>query len=79
MRVPRNLDAKDLINALEKHWGYRVVRQVGSHIRLETNEPTNHPITIPAHKPLKIGTLNSILRSIAEHKQTTREEILKSV
>jgi len=79
LKVPRNLDAKDLIKALEKNWGYRVVRQVGSHIRLETDEPSVHAITIPAHKPLKVGTLNSILRAIAEHQQTTREEILKSM
>lgn len=79
MKVPRDLDAKTLIKALEKYWGYRVVRQVGSHVRLETDEPTNHPVTVPAHSPIKIGTLNAILRSIANHKQTTRDEILKKL
>jgi len=36
-------------------------------------------IAIPAHKELRIGTLNSILRAVAEAKQTTRQIILESL
>jgi hypothetical protein len=34
---------------------------------------------VPDHKPLRIGTLNSILRDVAAAKHTTREAILASV
>lgn len=34
MRLPRDVDAGELIKALH-HMGYRAVRQTGSHIRLQ--------------------------------------------
>ena len=35
-----------------------------------------HSETIPNHYPLKIGTLNKILKNIAEHFGITKEELL---
>ncbi len=75
MRLPRNLSGKELIKKLKK-MGYVPTRQVGSHIRLTTHENGTHHITIPAHKPLRIGTLSSILKDIAEHFKITKEELL---
>ncbi|MGH8514909.1 MAG: type II toxin-antitoxin system HicA family toxin, partial [Gammaproteobacteria bacterium] len=40
--------------------GYRVTRQSGSHLRLTIDSPTQHHITVPAHDPLKVGTLAAI-------------------
>jgi predicted RNA binding protein YcfA (HicA-like mRNA interferase family) len=37
MKLPRNLDANDLIKALSRI-GYAVVRQTGSHIRLHCGD-----------------------------------------
>ncbi|MGA1874171.1 MAG: type II toxin-antitoxin system HicA family toxin [bacterium] len=76
MKLPRNLSGSDLIKFLEKKLGYRFVNQEGSHICLETNEPSHQRIAIPNHKVLRIGTLNVILRSISRHKGITKEEIL---
>ena len=39
------------------------MHQTGSHIILETEEPSHQRIAVPAHKPLRIGTLNAILRA----------------
>lgn len=75
MKIPRNLSGKDLIKKLKK-LGYEPTRQAGSHIRLTTSENGTHHITIPEHKPLKIGTLSSILKDVAEHFKMTREELL---
>ena len=75
MKIPRNLSRKDLIKKLKK-LGYEPTRQVGSHIRLTTTENGTHHITIPEHKPLKIGTLSSILKDVAEHFKMTRDELL---
>jgi hypothetical protein len=34
---------------------------------------------VPDHKSLRIGTLNKILRAVAEHKGVSREDILATV
>jgi hypothetical protein len=52
---------------------------VGSHIILETEQPSHHRIAVPAHMPLRIGTLNGILSAIATHKKVSKDEILKDL
>jgi predicted RNA binding protein YcfA (HicA-like mRNA interferase family) len=53
-----------------------VTHQKGSHIRLTTQQNGEHHITVPAHDPIKIGTLNAILRDVAAHAGLTRDELL---
>ena len=66
MKLPRDLGGEEL-SLLLVRYGYSVTRQVGSHIRLTTNiKGTENHITIPKHKPLKVGTLSNILKSVAE-------------
>lgn len=79
MKLPRNLSGGTLAKALCRQWGYRQVHQVGSHVVLETEEPTHQRIAIPDHTSLRVGTLNGILRAVARHKGVSREEILSSV
>ena len=76
MKLPRDITGNDLAKALVK-LGYHVNRQTGSHIRLSTVENGEHNITIPAHNPLKIGTLAAILSDIESHHKLTREDLLK--
>ena len=76
MKLPRDLDGRDLARVLCASWGYQKVHQVGSHIILQTEAPRHHRIAIPDHKPLRIGTLNAILREVALAKGVTREEVL---
>jgi predicted RNA binding protein YcfA (HicA-like mRNA interferase family) len=78
MKIPRDLTGDDLGNALKKY-GYKITRQEGSHMRLTTLQNGEHHITIPRHKPLRIGTLNSILREVEEHLKMEREELLQSL
>lgn len=51
--------------------------QTGSHIRLTTLRNGEHHVTVPAHDPIKIGTLNAILRDVADHAGLIREELLE--
>ena len=60
MKLPRDLSGLELAKALSGV-GYRVTRQTGSHIRLTADQPSQHHVTIPAHDPLKVGTLSGIL------------------
>ncbi len=66
MRIPRDIGAEDLILLLQQ-FGYQSTRQTGSHIRLMTDMNGEHHVTIPRHKPLRVGTLQSILKDIAAH------------
>ncbi len=78
MRLPRDLSGAELIKLLCKHHGYVLVNQEGSHVILETESPRHHRLaSIPDHNSLRIGALNSILRSVSELKGVSKEEILK--
>ncbi len=79
MKLPRNLHGEELARHLCRHWGYTKVHQVGSHIILQTEHPVSHRIAIPAHRPLKVGTLNAILADVAAHKNVLKEGILKDL
>ena len=76
MKLPRDLSGRDLAAVLAK-LGYHATRQTGSHMRLTTEVGGGHQITIPDHDDLKVGTLNAILREVAEHARVTRDELLK--
>lgn len=78
MRIPRDLTGEALIKLL-KPLGYTITRQSGSHIRLRTSQNGEHHITIPNHKPLKIGTLSAIISDIAAHFDKTKEELFKEL
>jgi predicted RNA binding protein YcfA (HicA-like mRNA interferase family) len=79
MKLPRDLSGNRLADHLIRYWGYNKVNQVGSHIILQTTEPAPHRLAIPAHDFLRIGTLNSILRSVATAKRVQREDVLDNL
>lgn len=79
MKLPRDLSGKDLAKHLCRRWEYQESNQVGSHLVLETKEPSPQRIAIPLHKNLRIGTLHAILRAVAEHKNSTRDKILRGL
>ncbi len=75
MKLPRDLSGSDLAARLSV-LGYVITRQTGSHMRVTTQANGEHHVTIPAHDPIKIGTLNSILRAVERHHGLRREELL---
>lgn len=76
MKLPRGLPADRLIRALER-LGYEVVRHKGSHVRLRSEGPPVHVITVPMHNPLKTGTLHGILAQIAQARSMEIEAIIE--
>lgn len=61
MRLPQ-ISGKELIKILIK-FGFIVVRQKGSHVRLEKITPEETiKLTIPMHNKLKKGTLSQIIK-----------------
>ncbi|MDP6847474.1 MAG: type II toxin-antitoxin system HicA family toxin [Kiritimatiellia bacterium] len=60
-KVP-SLSYDRVIRALQRD-GWVVVRQKGSHIRLQKHTPSETlKLTVPAHRPIKRSTLSHILK-----------------
>lgn len=76
MRLPRDLSGTDLIAVLCREFGYKRVNQVGSHVILQRENP-HHRIAVPDHNPLRVGTLNSILRAVATAQDIDKKQILR--
>jgi predicted RNA binding protein YcfA (HicA-like mRNA interferase family) len=77
-RLPRDLSGAGLARLLETY-GYAVTRQKGSHLRLTTHEGGEHHVTVPNHDPLRSGTLNGILKDVAEHAGETRDVVAEKL
>lgn len=60
-KIP-SVNYQQVINALHRD-GWIIVRQKGSHIRLQKRLPNEMlKITVPAHRPIKRSTLSHILK-----------------
>ena len=79
MKLPRDLDGRRLA-ALLRRYGYEVTRQTGSHIRLTSRaKGTEHHVTIPAHKEIRVGTLHEILREVASYVEKAPAELIEEL
>ena len=76
MRIPRDLSGAEFARALGR-LGYRVDHQTGSHIRLTTHQHGEHHVTVPAHKPLKLGTINGVMRDVGKHHGIDRDALMR--
>lgn len=79
MRLPRDVSGSDLAKGLRRY-GYEVVRQTGSHMRLVARLPSGeHHVTIPAHADLRVGTMRSVLGSVAPRVAVDVEPLIDSL
>ena len=46
-------------------------------MRLSTELKGEHHITIPKHRSLSVGTLNAILREIADHLEMDKVDLIR--
>jgi predicted RNA binding protein YcfA (HicA-like mRNA interferase family) len=58
MKLPRDVSGSEAVRALER-LGFSISRQTGSHVRMAQG---NRRVTVPMHRNLVVGTLQSILR-----------------
>ena len=78
MKLPRDVSGLDLVKAL-RALGYEVTRQKGSHMRVTTQQGGERHEVIPAHSPIKTGTLSSILKSVAAYHNLDVETLLRQL
>ena len=79
MTLPRDLSGVELVRHLCGRWSYREVHRVGSHVTLETDQPSRQRVVVPAHPQLRVGTLAAILAAVARHKGVTRDDVLQGL
>jgi predicted RNA binding protein YcfA (HicA-like mRNA interferase family) len=73
--LPRDLSGHELIRLLRRY-GYESTRQLGSHIRLQSNiRGYVHHVTVPDHKTLRLGTLSAILSDVADYLDIERSKL----
>jgi predicted RNA binding protein YcfA (HicA-like mRNA interferase family) len=78
MKIPRDCHAAELTRALKK-FGYEFDRQSGSHITLTTRRNGEHHVTVPNHRPIKMGTLQGLLKSVAAHHKMAVPDLLREL
>lgn len=78
MKTPRNVSGPNLVRAL-RALGYERRRQEGSHIRLTTQLDGEYHVTVPNHRPIRVGTLKSILKLVAAHHDLAWDELLEKL
>jgi len=66
-------------HVISKRLATRLLVKTGSHLRLTTERKGEYHVTIPKHKPLRVGTLSSILKAIAEHLEVDKQELLDTI
>ena len=78
-KTPRDVSGSHLIKLLSKY-GYVVIRQTGSHIRLSRSiDGKTQNLTIPNHNPLKLGTLSAILSDASDQLKIRKEELISKL
>ncbi|HON72443.1 MAG TPA: type II toxin-antitoxin system HicA family toxin [bacterium] len=78
-RIPKNISGKEFAKLLVKY-RYKILRETGSHLRLTSDfMGYSHNITIPDHSNLKVGTLNNILKDIAEYLNIPKEKLIEAL
>ena len=78
MKIPRDIGGDELAKLVARY-GYKITRITGSHMRLETQMGGEHHITIVKKKPLKVGTVDGVIRDIAKHFGRSKQELIKEL
>ncbi len=78
--LPRDMSGDELIRRLRWQYGYQVVRQRGSHMRLVTNiKGREHHVSVPRDSQLKIGTLHEIAHRVAAYLEINQDELRRQL
>ncbi|MCY4556547.1 MAG: type II toxin-antitoxin system HicA family toxin [Chloroflexi bacterium] len=80
MTLPRDLSGDDLVGLLRHHYGYRVIRQRGSHIRsASVLHGDERRATVPRHRKLSVGTLSGIISDVSDYLSMTPTQVRREL
>jgi len=79
MKLPRDVGGEELASLLARY-GYKMTRQTGSHLRFTSNYMgTEHHLTIPRHKSLRIGTFSNIVSDVASYLEMDKQNLIEEL
>jgi predicted RNA binding protein YcfA (HicA-like mRNA interferase family) len=78
-KLPRDIDGEKFARRLCSRFGYQERSRVGSHIVLQLVGANVPHVTIPAHDPVKVGTLSNILKALEQQTGMDRDELLRGL
>ena len=80
MRLPRDVSGETLATLLRRAYGYTLVRQTGSHMRLgSTLKGYEHQVTVPRHRSVRVGTLDDILSDVASYLEIDKDHVAREL
>ena len=80
MSLPRDVSGDELIALLRRHYGYRFVRQRGSHVTMAVAiQGARRRVVIPRHSSVSVGALSRILAYVAEHNGITSGQVRRDL
>ena len=80
MRLPRDLSGRELAGRLARYYGYTLTRTSGSHMTVtRVIEAGKHSVTVPAHRELRVGTLNSVVNEVAKFAGESRRAVRETL
>jgi predicted RNA binding protein YcfA (HicA-like mRNA interferase family) len=77
-KIPRSLSGSKLCERLSR-LDYFADQRSGSHQVMTTLANGEHHVSVPQHKPLIVGTLNGILKDVAQHFNISVTELLRKL
>lgn len=76
MKLPRDLSGEQVAQLLRRHFGYQLRRNRGSHMTVTLKTTTKeHSVTIPRHRPVRVGTLSRIVSDVATFLSVPKDEV----
>jgi predicted RNA binding protein YcfA (HicA-like mRNA interferase family) len=79
MKLPWDVNGDTLARLLHRY-GYTIDHQTGSHRRLSADiDGRHHDLTIPLHKPLRVGTLHTILKEVARYQKKDPDQVIREL
>lgn len=80
MKLPRDLSGEQVVQLLSRHYNYRLRRTRGSHMTATLTTTTDeHSVTVPRHRPVRIGTLARIVSDVATFLRVSNDEVRKKL
>ncbi len=80
MRMPRDLSGMELVTLLRRRYGYNLVRQRGSHMRLvSTIMGYEHYVSVPRHNPVRVGTLDEIIEQVSGYLGIGQDDLMREL
>lgn len=76
MKLPRDLSGEEVVKLLNRHFGYQLRRNRGSHMTVTLARRTSeHRLTVPRHRDVRVGTLAQIVSDVAAFVSLPEEEV----